>query len=262
MPVIMRAGKWLVLIGIVCCLLVVGRQEAKAQNSFRKDIRLSHLMPSDVRQPQRKDEDPVEKLLRDTWRHVERKLDDQSATKRFASFQILVNIHKYTLELYGIKNTSEKELLYSCRVGLGSQEYPTPRGSYYITIIYDDRPLWIPPPRDWAYGQRPSHSVYGGHMMPFFKKIPVPDKSGQTVEELDNIASPMKMVDTGTYRIHGTDSPWSVGSSQSHGCVRLLNKTVKRLADTLKLYVGVGPRSRSENGSYVTLLRPVRLVLF
>ncbi len=262
MPVIMSAGKWLLLVGLVCATVVASRQDAVGETSVRKDTRMSHLMPSDVREPQGKAEDALEKLLRDTWNHVERKPDDQDLTKMFASFQILVDIHKYRLELYGFKNSSDKELIYSCRVGLGSEEYPTPRGSYFIVIIYDDKPLWIPPPRDWAYGQQPSRSVYGGHMMPFFKKIPVPEKSEQTVEDLDNIATPMKMVDTGTYRIHGTDSPWSVGSSQSHGCVRMLNKTVKELSDKLKLYVGAGPRGKSENGSYVTLLRPVRLVLY
>jgi lipoprotein-anchoring transpeptidase ErfK/SrfK len=262
MRVSMRAGKWLLAGLVVCCVFMVSRQEAAGEPAMRTETRLSRLMPADMTEPEPRDRGTVERLLIDTWKNVERKRDDQDPSRLYASFQILVNIRKYELELYGIKDSAQRELLYSCRVGLGSEEYPTPRGSYYVTIIYDDKPVWIPPPRDWAYGQQPSRSVYGGHMMPFFRKIPVPEKTDQTVDQLDSIASPMKMVDTGTYRIHGTDSPWSVGSSQSHGCVRMLNKTVKELADKLKMYVGEGQRGKSENGAYVTLQRPVRLVLY
>jgi hypothetical protein len=128
--------------------------------------------------------------------------------------------------------------------------------------IYDDKPLWIPPQdRWWAWGQRPSHSVYGGHMMPFFKKVR--DRSAGSADHgLDLVAPRMKMIDAGMYRIHGTDSPWSVGSSQSHGCVRMLNATVEQLADALKMYAGTTTRGRSANGPYVNLARPVKLILY
>lgn len=41
-----------------------------------------------------------------------------------------------------------------------------------------------------------------------------------------------------TYRIHGTDAPWTVGQDVSHGCIRMFN------ADVIDLYdrVGVGTR--------------------
>jgi hypothetical protein len=124
--------------------------------------------------------------------------------------------------------------------------------------------LWIPPAtREWAYGQRPSRSVYGGHMMPFFNKKPANrSKDEAVITELDDVAPQMEMVDTETYRIHGTDSPWSVGSSQSHGCVRLLNSSVRQLSDTLKMYVGTAVRGETPNGTYINLARPVKLVLF
>ncbi|MEJ2718285.1 MAG: L,D-transpeptidase [Deltaproteobacteria bacterium] len=172
-----------------------------------------------------------------------------------------MNRSKFTLELYAYRRNTEK-LLYATRVGLGSPQFPTPRGSYFLMRIYDDRPLWIPPQnRWWAWGQRPSHSVYGGHMMPFFKKVrdrsAVPEDDG-----LDLVAPKMKMVDAGMYRIHGTDSPWSVGSGQSHGCVRMLNSTVEKLADKLKMYAGTTTRGHSANGTFVNLARPVKLVLY
>ena len=68
------------------------------------------------------------------------------------------------------------------------------------------------------------------------------------MDALDSVAPQMKVIDTGGYRVHGTDSPWSIGSSQSHGCVRLLNKEAKRLSNTLKMYVGTTTRGQTPNG--------------
>ncbi len=181
----------------------------------------------------------------------------------YNDFEIRVDRDRYTLELYASRNGRDRTRLFQCRTGLGSSEFPTPKGSYYIVQIYDDHPLWVPPPRDWAYGQSPSRSVYGGHMMPFYQKRAQKEgKDEELVSELDDISPQYQLLDTKTYRIHGTDQPWSVGSAQSHGCVRLLNKTVKQLADTLKMYVGTTVRGESENGTYINLARPVKLVLF
>jgi L,D-transpeptidase ErfK/SrfK len=182
----------------------------------------------------------------------------------YSDFRIEVEKASYTVKLYGLGDDGRKTVLFSCKAGLGSSDFPTPKGSFYITRIFDDKPLWIPPQdRDWAYGQAPSHSVYGGRMMPFFKKLQAapPPQSDDINCELDIVAPSMKMVDTGTYRIHGTDSPWSVGSAQSHGCVRLLNSSVAQLADTLKMYVGTTSRGQTPNGVYINLARPVKLTL-
>jgi L,D-transpeptidase ErfK/SrfK len=182
----------------------------------------------------------------------------------YSALQIEVDRSKFTLKLIGFRKdrfgTDHRSLLYASKVGLGSAEFPTPRGQFYITRIYDDHPLWIPPDRWWAWGQRPSHSVYGGHMMPFFKKQlmsdPQPMDNGQ-----DKVAPRVKLFDAGMYRIHGTDSPWSVGSNQSHGCVRMKNETVAKLANNLKMYAGTTHRGHSANGTYVDLARPVKLIL-
>lgn len=183
----------------------------------------------------------------------------------FSSFEIRVNRAKYHVEFLAEKDDGSKTLLFECRAGLGSAEFPTPRGSFYVMRIFDDKPLWIPPPdRDWAWGQAPSRTVYGGHMMPLFSKRPANPgkKTEDSVRDLDLVAPEMEVVDLGFYRIHGTDSPWSVGSAQSHGCVRLLNASVAILADRLKEYVGMGPRGESPNGPYVDLARPVKVVLY
>ncbi len=183
----------------------------------------------------------------------------------YASFEILVDRSKYSVQLYGIKEDDKRTLLFECQAGLGSPEYPTPKGTFYIVRIFDDKPLWIPPPdREWAWGQSPSRTVYGGHMMPLFsKRMSDRELAAYNQGELiDFISPPVRMVDSGAYRVHGTDSPWSVGSNQSHGCIRLLNSSVARLADTLKLYVGTTTRGETANGPYVNLARPVRIVLF
>jgi hypothetical protein len=181
----------------------------------------------------------------------------------YDEFSIYVERDKYMLTLYGSKRGGEKTILFQCSTGLGSSEFPTPKGSYYLVRIFDNKPLWIPPAnRDWAYGQAPSHSVYGGHMLPFFQKKAVTNKDDDLILDLDSICPRFNLVDTETYRIHGTDSPWSIGSGQSHGCVRLLNKTVKQLSDTIKMYVGTTTRSKTENGTYINLAKPVKLFLF
>jgi hypothetical protein len=183
----------------------------------------------------------------------------------YTHFVIEVNRSAYTVELYGLNNGGKPKLLFNCRAGLGSSEYPTPSGTYYLVRIFDDHPLWIPPQdRDWAYGMVPSHSVYGGHMMPLFIKKQTrrfSEREGEVLDSLDCIAPPVEMVDSGGYRVHGTDSPWSIGDRQSHGCVRLLNSSVKKLADTLKMYAGTTYRDRSPNGTFITLARPVKIVL-
>ncbi len=180
----------------------------------------------------------------------------------YSRLEILVDKTKFTLRLLGYRKGKAK-LIYETRVGLGSPDFPTPTGKYVICRIFDDNPLWIPPQdRWWAWGESPSHDVYGGHMMPFFKKYPVRGTSGAEADDgPDKVAPRMKMVDAGMYRIHGTNSPWSVGGNQSHGCVRMLNKSVAELAHNLKLYAGVTYRGTSPNGTYVDLARPVTLIL-
>jgi len=178
----------------------------------------------------------------------------------YSRLEIQVDRKAYTLRLLGYQGEEEK-VIFHTRVGLGSPEYPTPRGTFFITRIFDDKPMWIPPlDRPWAWGQVPSRTVYGGHMMPFFTKRALKAQAALD-EQMDRVAPRVEMIDAGMYRIHGTDSPWSVGSGQSHGCVRMLNKTVKELADALKMYVGTTARGESPNGPYVDLARPVKLVL-
>jgi lipoprotein-anchoring transpeptidase ErfK/SrfK len=54
----------------------------------------------------------------------------------------------------------------------------------------------------------------------------------------------------GTYGIHGTNKPWSIGTYASHGCIRMLNKDVELLYQWVQpntLVKIVGPLPRMKN---------------
>ncbi|MGB6065923.1 MAG: L,D-transpeptidase [Desulfomonilaceae bacterium] len=163
--------------------------------------------------------------------------------------------------LYANFASGKREKLYECKVGLGSPEFPTPVGIYYVTHIYDQDPWWIPPPdRWWAAGQRPSRKVYGGTMAPLLKKRPVRVKKHKPDPE-DKIAGPVQLDDYG-YRFHGTNAPRSIGQNQSHGCVRMRPDDARKVAGLIREYVGQPEhRAEDENGSYFILNAPVRLNL-
>jgi hypothetical protein len=146
--------------------------------------------------------------------------------------------------------------LFRCKVGLGSSEFPTPVGDYFITHIFDQEPWWIPPNRPWAYGKRASKAVYGGTMAPLLKKKVL----RTSLDGDDLIAMECELVDH-DYRLHGTREIWSVGLNQSHGCVRLLPKDAKRVVDIIKEQVGIKGRGQTQNGTFVILYKPVRLTI-
>ncbi len=179
---------------------------------------------------------------------------------RFHDIEIQVSHSRHEFKLFGTSFFGKREVLYECRVGLGSRSFPTPVGVYFVTHIYDDDPWWIPPQnRAWAWGQSPSKRVYGGTMAPLLKKRLVRSRNNnRDVEEL--IERKVRLDDYG-YRFHGTNAPRSIGRNQSHGCVRMLPKDAAKVAKLIKEYVGGVGRSESENGEFVLLSRPVRLNL-
>ena len=147
--------------------------------------------------------------------------------------------------------------VYNCKVGLGSSEFPTPVGEYFITHIFDKDPWWIPNPnRPWAYGMKPSKRVYGGTMAPLLKKT----KPRTLIDGEDFIAMECAYKDN-DYRMHGTADFLSVGHSASHGCIRMFPQDAKQVANLIKNYVGVSGRGETPNGTFVTLCKPVRLTI-
>jgi lipoprotein-anchoring transpeptidase ErfK/SrfK len=112
--------------------------------------------------------------------------------------------------------------LQTFQVAVGTDDYPTPRGTFRIRkMIWN--PSWRPPPNsDWAKGKKPRGPGDPQNPMKvvkiFFKE---PD-----------------------YYIHGTDAVESLGSAASHGCLRMDPDDVARLA---KLIMEHGGQPREEN---------------
>jgi hypothetical protein len=177
----------------------------------------------------------------------------------FSHLQIEVSHSQHTFRLLGVSFFGRKAVLYRCKVGLGDpRNFPTPTGMYFVTHIYDDHPWWIPPTdRAWAWGHAPSKRVYGGTMAPLLKKRPVRSRRKRGNYE-DLIARKVTLEDYG-YRFHGTNALRSIGRNQSHGCVRMIPKDAKSVADFIKEYVGITGRGETENGTFVRLRAPVRL---
>jgi lipoprotein-anchoring transpeptidase ErfK/SrfK len=83
-------------------------------------------------------------------------------------------------------------------VATGQPIYPTPLGHFEI-VIKELNPWWYPPTQDdWAKGLKP-----------------VPPGPGNPLgTRWMGLSSP-------GVGIHGTSEPWSIGHSESHGCIRM-----------------------------------------
>ena len=107
-------------------------------------------------------------------------------------------------------------------VAVGTDQYPTPLGSFRIKkIIWN--PSWRPPPdSEWA--------------------------RGKTAKDPGDPRNPMKVVKIffkePDYYIHGTGDVESLGSAASHGCLRMDPEEVAPLA---KLIMEHGGQPREEN---------------
>jgi lipoprotein-anchoring transpeptidase ErfK/SrfK len=90
-------------------------------------------------------------------------------------------------------------------VAVGNSATPTPTGLFFTTqLVRPDDPSG--PYGPFAYGL----SAYS--------------------ETLDTFAG-----GDGQVAIHGTNNPWSIGQASSHGCIRLPNEAIRRLASLLPL---------------------------
>ena len=92
-------------------------------------------------------------------------------------------------------------------VAVGKKSYPTPEGSFSIRkVIWN--PSWVPPDSKWARG-----------------------KSKKGPGDPDNPMKRVKMFfKEPDYYIHGTGDEESLGTAASHGCIRMSEEDVTRLA--------------------------------
>jgi lipoprotein-anchoring transpeptidase ErfK/SrfK len=99
------------------------------------------------------------------------------------------------------------EVTRSYPVAIGKPSYPTPKGSFNIRrIIWN--PRWVPPDSKWAKN----------------KKAKGPGEPGNPMGRVKIFFSEPD------YYIHGTREVDSLGSAESHGCLRMRNSDVIALA--------------------------------
>jgi len=83
-------------------------------------------------------------------------------------------------------------------VATGQAIYPTPLGNFQI-VVKEKNPWWYPPTQDaWAKGLKPVPPGPGNPLGTRWMGLSAPGVG-----------------------IHGTDEPWSIGHSESHGCIRM-----------------------------------------
>jgi lipoprotein-anchoring transpeptidase ErfK/SrfK len=83
-------------------------------------------------------------------------------------------------------------------VATGQAAWPTPLGHFQI-VVKQRNPWWFPPTQDsWAAGAQPVPPGPGNPLGTRWMGLSAPGVG-----------------------IHGTDEPWSIGHSESHGCIRM-----------------------------------------
>ena len=107
-------------------------------------------------------------------------------------------------------------------VAVGTRKHPTPTGRFWTGSI-EWNPRWVPPPTEWA---RKLRARAGGDPRNPMQGVKIYFKPPY-------------------YYIHGTNSPGSIGSAASHGCLRMRTKDAKALA-----------RRISKHGSVLLVIQP------
>ncbi len=119
-------------------------------------------------------------------------------------YRIVVSRGKHTLTLY--RGTS---VVFTEKVGVGTSGTPTPGGVYYT------KELLQPPKPNGPYGP---YAIGLSGFSPVLNEFLGGD---------------------GTIGIHGTNDPSSIGKDVSHGCIRMTNAAITKLAKLLPLGVPV-----------------------
>jgi lipoprotein-anchoring transpeptidase ErfK/SrfK len=97
-------------------------------------------------------------------------------------------------------------------VATGQPIYPTPLGHFEI-VVKEKNPWWYPPTQDaWARGLKPVPPGPGNPLGTRWMGLSVPGVG-----------------------IHGTDDPFSIGHSESHGCIRMQIPDAEWLFDHVRV---------------------------
>jgi len=97
-------------------------------------------------------------------------------------------------------------------VATGQAAWPTPLGHFQI-VVKQKNPWWFPPTQDsWAAGAKPVPPGPGNPLGTRWMGLSAPGVG-----------------------IHGTDEPWSIGHSESHGCIRMQVPSAEWLYNRVKV---------------------------
>jgi lipoprotein-anchoring transpeptidase ErfK/SrfK len=112
-----------------------------------------------------------------------------------AKSEPVIVIHRGINRLYLYKGT---HLVRVFPVATGQPAWPTPLGHFQI-VVKQKNPWWFPPTQDsWAAGAQPVPPGPGNPLGTRWMGLSAPGVG-----------------------IHGTSEPWSIGHSESHGCIRM-----------------------------------------
>ena len=107
----------------------------------------------------------------------------------------VIVIHRASNRLYLYNGT---HLVRVFPVATGQAAWPTPLGHFEI-VVKQRNPWWFPPTQDsWAAGAKPVPPGPGNPLGTRWMGLSAPGVG-----------------------IHGTSEPWSIGHSESHGCIRM-----------------------------------------
>jgi lipoprotein-anchoring transpeptidase ErfK/SrfK len=126
---------------------------------------------------------------------------------RAADVDLVQNDFRIVVELaaHRLTVTQAGEPIVEAPIGVGTEDTPTPGGTYYL------KELLQPPSPDGPYGTY----AYG--------------LSGFSTELTEFNGG------EGVIGIHGTNEPETIGTDVSHGCIRVTNDVIDRMAEVLPL---------------------------
>ena len=193
----------------------VARKYYRAPRNARVRFGITAIRRVRARMGRALDERPVRRALDielrrpTTGRVVEGKVvrvrpavSTSSLRKRYPAY-ISIDRRTYTLRLF-----RALRLVRTYGVAVGAAGYETPSGMRKV-LYKDKNPSWTAPNRPWA-------SPYQGQTFP-----------------PGDPRNPLRAWFIGlgdAIGIHGTSEEWTIGSSASHGCIRMRTRDVSRLA--------------------------------
>lgn len=129
---------------------------------------------------------------------------------------LVLNLPEMRLYYYPKTKKGEAPKVITYPVGIGRQDWETPRGKTYISEKKKN-PTWTPPA-----SIRAEHAAKG-------ETLPAVVPAGP-----DNpLGTRALRLGLPSYLIHGTNKPYGVGMRVSHGCVRMRKEDVESLFDVV-----------------------------